>query len=124
MTLINSSDRMIGYRALLTKAYDAFNARDIETVLSTMHPGVKWPNGWEGGWVHGHRGVRDYWVRQWKAIDPCVIPQSFSVEQDGRILVNVKQIVRDLDGNLIGQELVQHIYEIEDGLIKTMKIRK
>ena len=115
---------MIGHRALLTKAYAAFNARDIETALATMHPGVKWPNGWEGGWVHGHPGVRDYWVRQWKAIDPSVNPQGFSVEQDGRILVSVKQIVRDLDGKLIDQGLVQHIYEIEDGLIKTMKIRK
>jgi SnoaL-like protein len=121
---IPSSDPMTGCRALLAKAYDAFNARDIESVLATMHPGVKWPNGWEGGWVHGHHGVRDYWMRQWKSIDPCVNPQSFSVEEDGRILVNVEQIVRDLDGNLIGQGRVQHIYKIEDGLIKTMEIRK
>jgi hypothetical protein len=115
---------MAAYRALLTKVYDAFNARDINTVLAAMHPDVKWPNGWEGGWVRGIHGVRDYWMRQWKSIDPRVEPNSFCLEQDGRILVNVNQIVRDLDGNLIDQRMVLHIYEIEEGLIRTMEIRK
>lgn len=28
---------------LIKKAYAAFNARDIDTALSTMHPDVQWP---------------------------------------------------------------------------------
>src|SRR3989442_855797 len=35
------------YRDLLTAAYDAFNARDIERALAAMHPEVDWPNGME-----------------------------------------------------------------------------
>ncbi|HXJ77253.1 MAG TPA: nuclear transport factor 2 family protein [Candidatus Methylomirabilis sp.] len=68
-------------RALLTAAYDAFNTRDLERVLAAMHPEVEWPNGMDGGYVHGHDGVRDYWTRQWRLIDPHVEPRRFSVDE-------------------------------------------
>jgi len=54
---------------LLEDAYHAFNARDLEGALATMHKDVEWPNGMEGGYVHGHEGVREYWTRQWQMID-------------------------------------------------------
>ena len=56
---------------LLERLYDRFNARDIEAALATMHPDVIWANGLEGGHVHGHDGVRDYWTRQWAMMDSC-----------------------------------------------------
>src|SRR5579859_1541660 len=59
---------------LLKKAYAAFNARDLDGALATMKPDVVWPNGMEGGVVHGHEGVRSYWTRQWGMIDPHVDP--------------------------------------------------
>jgi ketosteroid isomerase-like protein len=40
--------------APLRRAYEALNARDIDGALALMHPDVDWPNGWEGGRVHGH----------------------------------------------------------------------
>ncbi len=46
---------------LLRMGYTAFNARDIDAILSMMHPDVEWANGMEGGYVHGHDGVRAYW---------------------------------------------------------------
>jgi len=54
---------------LLASAYKFFNARDIDSVLKTMHNDVDWPNGMEGGRVHGHSAVRDYWLRQWSLVD-------------------------------------------------------
>ncbi|MGH9765311.1 MAG: nuclear transport factor 2 family protein, partial [Blastocatellia bacterium] len=54
---------------LLSDVYNKFNARDIDAVLAALHPEVDWPNGWEGGRVHGHAEVRDYWTRQWKELD-------------------------------------------------------
>jgi hypothetical protein len=67
---------MSDMRELLTRAYTAVNARDIDAVLSLMHPDVDWPNGWEGGRVVGHAGVREYWTRQWAVIEsePPSIP--------------------------------------------------
>jgi len=37
----------------LRAAYEAFNARDLESALALMHPEVDWPNAWEGGRVTG-----------------------------------------------------------------------
>jgi len=51
-------------QALLTGAYREFNARQIDAVLARMDPNVDWPNGMEGGRVHGHQEVRAYWIRQ------------------------------------------------------------
>lgn len=48
-------------RALLERAYERFNARDIDAVLALMTIDVEWPNGWEGGYVHGHDEVLDLW---------------------------------------------------------------
>ncbi len=46
---------MITDRDPLKAAYDAFNARDINAILTLLHAEVDWPNGWEGGRVYGPR---------------------------------------------------------------------
>jgi hypothetical protein len=111
-------------RDLLTKVYSAFNARDIDTVLAAMSADVDWPNGWEGGRVYGHEGVRDYWMRQWAAIDPHVEPVGFGTDEAGRSVVKVHQVVHDLEGNVIAEGMVEHVYLIKDGLIKSMEIKQ
>ena len=112
------------YQTILTNAYNAFNHRDIETALSMMHPDVDWPNGMEGGIEHGHDAVRNYWTRQWTMIDPHVEPLQFEKLDDGKIRVTVRQTVKDLSGNIILNEIVHHIYCIEEGLVASMEIRK
>jgi hypothetical protein len=109
---------------ILEQAYEAFNARNIEAALACMDPDVEWPNGMEGGYVYGHKGVHDYWVRQWNMIDPHVDPVHFSNCEDGNIMVDVHQVVRDLEGNIILDETVHHVYLILQGSIKRMEIRK
>jgi ketosteroid isomerase-like protein len=109
---------------LINEAYKAFNERDIDAVLSLMHTDVHWPNGWEGGYVKGHNEVRAYWTRQWKEIDPNVMPVSFKEKEDGRIEVEVHQIAKDMEGKVLFDGMVKHIYFIENGLIKDMEIEK
>lgn len=111
-------------RELLIEAYRAFNARDLEAALATMQPDVEWPNGMEGGYVYGHEGVRAYWSRQWQLIDPHVEPQRFETEVDGRIAIDVHQVVRDLEGKLLMDMMIRHIYTIEEGLIRKMEIQE
>lgn len=108
---------------LLEATYGAFNRRDMELVLSFMHPEVDWPNGMEGGRVHGHAGVRAYWRRQWSMIDPCVEPLRFETSPDGQTIVHVRQTVRDLAGNLLSQKMVRHSYVIKNALIQSMEIQ-
>jgi hypothetical protein len=112
------------YQNLIKNAYYAFNARDIDTMLSMLHPDVHWSNGWEGGYVIGHDEVRDYWIRQWKEIDPNVEPVGIKETQDGQIEVEVHQMAKDLQGNILFDGMVRHIYIIENGLIKNMEIEK
>jgi len=104
------------------KLYAAFNARDIDTVLSALGPDVDWENGMEGGRVHGRDAVRAYWERQFTLIDGRVEPQAFEELPDGRVSVTVRQRVRDLEGNLLSEGEVRHIYELREGLITRMDI--
>lgn len=107
---------------LVRRAYAAFNARDIDGALALTQPDVDWPNGMEGGREVGHEAVRAYWTRQWRLIDPHVEPESLA-EVDGKIVVQVHQIVRDLDGALLSDQRVEHAYTLRDGLIARMDIR-
>lgn len=108
---------------LLKRVYDRFNARDMASVLKALHEDVIWANGMEGGHVHGTDGVRNYWTRQWAMIDPHVDPIAFSNGPEGEVVVEVHQVVRDLNGNLLADKIVGHIFRIENGLIKRFDIR-
>jgi len=94
---------------LLGRCYAAFNDRDLEGALAMMRPDVTWPNGWEGGWVKGRDGVREYWQRQWTAIDPRVEPRAFRWDAEGRVVVSVHQVVRDLGGAVLADQIVEHV---------------
>jgi hypothetical protein len=107
---------------MLSQIYSAFNRREIDTVLAAMHPDVDWPNGWEGDRVHGHADVCDYWTRQFKAVNSKVEPQSFRTDEEGRIVIAVHQVVHDLEGKLLSDSIVEHVYTIENGLIRKMDI--
>jgi len=108
---------------LLKRVYDQFNARDMDSVLSSLHEDVIWANGMEGGHVHGCDGVRSYWKRQWAILDPHVEPTGFSRGPEGEVVVEVHQVVRDLEGNVLVDKMVGHVFQIEDGLVKRFDIR-
>jgi SnoaL-like protein len=108
---------------LLKRLYAQFNAREIDSVLAALHNDVVWANGMEGGHVHGRDGVRSYWKRQWAIVDPHVEPLGFSSSPDGEVIVEVHQIVHDLDGNLLSDKMVGHVFRIENNLVKRFDIR-
>jgi len=107
---------------LIKKAYSAFNSRDIDTALSTFHLEVQWPKAFEGGYVSGHDDIRKYWTRQWTEINPHVEPIGFNERKNGTLEVMVHQTVKDLEGKLMFDGTVKHIYSIQDGLLKRMDI--
>lgn len=105
----------------LQRVYEAFNARDLDAALALMHPAVNWPNGWEGGRLQGREAVREYWTRQWESIHSQVDPEAFT-ESGDRVAVTVHQVVRDLDGNILSDGTVSHVYTLQDGLVARMDI--
>ena len=102
--------------------YRAFNDRDADRLLAQMTEDVDWPNAWEGGRVLGRAAVRAYWMRQWASIDPRVEPQRVSSLPDGRVRVHVRQTVRALDGTVLADGQVRHIYSYRRGLIARMDV--
>lgn len=115
---------MSGEVKLLKYIYERFNARDMETVLAAMCEDVTWANGMEGGYVHGRDGVRSYWTRQWAVVNPRVEPVAFSIGPSGDVVVEVHQVAHDLDGNLLVDQMVGHIFRFEHGLIQRFDIRE
>jgi hypothetical protein len=112
------------YHDLIRKVYAAFNARDIPAVLTALHPQVRWSRAWEGDYATGHDEVRAYWQRQWQELNPRVEPTGFWERADGRLEVAVHQVVQDMQGLLLFDGQVKHIYTVENGLLKQMDIEQ
>lgn len=113
---------MSSNQQFLQSLYEAFNKGEIETIISVMHPDVKWANGVEGGFVYGREAVREYWTNQYKVIQVQLEPLKFETDEHKRNVVTVHQIVRDLQGNLLADTTVQQIFTIEDGSIVLYEI--
>ncbi len=113
---------MSSNKEFLQNLYDAFNKREIETIISAMHPDVKWANGLEGGFVYGRDAVREYWTNQFKQIQPELETLKFETDEAERNVVTVHQIVKDLEGNVLADAEVRQIFTIKDGLITLYEI--
>jgi len=107
---------------IIRRAYALFNERNTDDLLQLMLPDVEWPNGWEGGYVYGQDAVREYWSRQWKEIDPNVQPESFEPLPDGRVRVAVRQLVKDLQGEVMSDGIVYHTYTFAGDKVSRMVI--
>jgi hypothetical protein len=114
---------MISYQDLIKNAYIGFNSRNIDATLSMMHPDIHWPKAFEGGYVIGHNEVRAYWTRQWEEINPIVNPVAIRERPDGKIEVEVDQLVKDLEGNILFDGRVKHVYVINNRLLQRMDIK-
>ena len=106
----------------LQNLYDAFNNREIETIISFMRPDVKWANGVEGGFVYGNDAVREYWIDQFKDIQVKLETLKFETDENNRNVVTVHQVIKDSQGNLLADATIQQIFTIEDGLISLYEI--
>jgi hypothetical protein len=112
------------YLAIIKTAYEAFNARDIDSVFKLMDHNIHWPKAFEGGYVIGQDAVREYWTRQWREINPRVEPRSIFERPDGKYEILVYQLVKDLDGNVIFDGMTKHIYSFNNHLIYSMDIEE
>ena len=107
---------------LIAQVYSAFNQRNIDEALAFMSDSVSWPKASEGGRVVGKEEIRAYWTRQWKKFDPHVDPLEVLDQGAGRIHVRVHQLVKSLDGSVLSDSEVWHLYTIANGLIERMDL--
>ena len=85
---------------------------------------VDWPNGWEGGRIHGRAAVRDYWGASGRD-RPLVQPKGFTALDAHRVSVDVDQVIRSLSGDLLTEGRVKHVYTFDDdNLVVRMDIEE
>lgn len=113
---------MASTRTVIEQAYAAFNNRDIDSALALMTHGVTWPKASEGGKVVGKDEIRAYWTRQWSEFDPHVVPLSITEDDAGKIRVSVHQVVKNLQGGLLADSEVLHVFTMQHGLIAAMDL--
>lgn len=109
-------------RAMIEQAYSAFNRRDIDGALALMTDDVSWPKASEGGRVQGREEIPAYWTRQWGEFDGHVEPLELTEDDAGRFHVRVRQIVKNLEGRVLSDSKVLHIFTLNDGLIAAMDL--
>jgi hypothetical protein len=103
--------------------YAAFNARDLDAILEKLAPDVDWPNGFQGGRVHGREAVRAYWTEQFAQFHPRVEATSVTEREDGKVEVAVHQRLYSVTEALLDESDLLHVYTLtEDGLIARMDI--
>ena len=107
---------------LIKQAYIAFNARDIDGALALMTEDVSWPKASEGGKVVGKEEIRAYWTRQWGEFDPHVEPLAMTQQDGGKTSVRVHQLVKSLQGDVLSDSEVLHVFTMKDGLIAAMNL--
>jgi hypothetical protein len=113
---------MADTKAILEQAYSAFNERDIDGALALMTQDVSWPKASEGGRVVGKEEVRAYWIRQWGEFDPHVEPLAMISEGGGKTRVRVHQVVKSLQGDVLSDSEVLHVFTVNNGLIAAMDL--
>jgi hypothetical protein len=114
---------MADIETVIEQAYSAFNKRDIDGALALMAQDVSWPRASEGGKIIGKEEIRAYWTRQWGEFDPHVEPLAMIEEDDGgKIRVRVHQLVKSLQGNVLSDSQVFHVFTMSGGLIAAMDL--
>ncbi len=113
---------MANVKAIIELAYSAFNERDIDGVLALMTEDVSWPKASEGGRVVGKEEIRAYWTRQWGEFDGHVEPLAIAEEDGGKVRVRVHQVVRNLQGDVLSDSEVLHLFTLNNGLIAAMDL--
>lgn len=116
---------------VLERLYASFNARDIDDVLVSLASDVAWANGMDGGHVHGHEGIREYWTRQWAVVDPHVEPVRFTPMAEDVIAVEVRQSIRDLEGRPLQEQThglrdktVKHVFHFRENKVVRFDIQE
>jgi hypothetical protein len=109
---------------LISQAYYAFNQRDVDASLMLMSENVSWPKASEGGRVVGKQEIRDYWTRQWAEFDPRVDVLEVVEREAGKTDVKVHQLVKNVQGDVLSDTELWHVYVIANGLIERMDLKE
>jgi len=108
---------------ILEEAYSAFNKRDIDGAPALMTDDVSWPKASEGGRAVGKEEIRAYWTRQCVQFDPRVEPLAITEGDGGKVRVRVHQLVKNLEGRVLSDSEVVHVFTLQSNRRSDCRIR-
>lgn len=109
-------------RALLAKAYNAFNTRDLDALAATFHKDVEWPDILDGGTIQGREAVIAYFGRQLDLMIPDARLIRTRVVAPDRLEADIQYAVRSLQGRLWSDTTATLAYDFRDGLIVRLTV--
>ncbi len=115
---------MTSAQELIDLLYAAFNRRDVDATFALMSENVSWPKASEGGRVVGKQAIREYWTRQWAEFNPRVDPVEVIDREDCKVEVKVHQVVQALNGDVLSDTEVKHVYTVANDLVERMDIEE
>ena len=110
------------HRALLLRAYAAYNAQDLDALLDCVSDDVDWPDGERR--LRGRDAVRSYWTEQWARVRVHDDPVALEDEGGGWTAVRLNQVVRSLDGALVSRGRFVHRARVVDGRVTCLHIER
>jgi len=104
-------------------AYKSYNERDIDGLLKLMCEDVDWSNALTGDRIKGHAEMRKVWLLQWTSINPQTEPIDIYEDAEGRTVVLVREILREVSGRLLMDQEMEQVFTFRDGLVARMDFR-
>jgi ketosteroid isomerase-like protein len=111
----------IDRQQIVAEIYDALNARDLDELLEHLAPEVEWANGIDGGREHTRAGVRAFWEKTWKEVNPRIEPTEMETMGD-MVHVRVQQFVTTLAGAVLQNKKVEHIFTFAGPFVSRLEV--
>ena len=98
------------------------NVAYIDALLELMCEDVNWANALTGDRIRGRAEMREVWLLQWTSLEVETEPIRI-YEEDGRTVVLVREIMREVGGQLLLDQEMEHVFTFRDGLVERMDFR-
>jgi hypothetical protein len=108
-------------RVALMALYRAFNDRDVDAALVHIAPGVDWQDE-SGGRIGGREALAAHWRAWWRQADPRIEPLDIEPGEGGTVVARVEQFVRTLDGKVLEDRDLAHVFTFEGPFVSRMDI--
>jgi hypothetical protein len=109
---------MSAMKALLDKAFEAFNAHDTPRLRPLFHDAISWPNTLDDGADPvGKEAVLAYFARIFATIIPNIQLIQILDETADALTTEVQYSVESSDGHIWTDTRVRLIYHFRDGLL-------
>ena len=107
-------------RDLLLRAFTAYNAQDVDGLLTLVSDDVDWPDGSQR--LQGKAALRSYWSAQWTRTHTHDQPLQIDRQADGRVAVRLTRVVRSLDGRILQDGTFDYVFRLKASCIVRLDI--